>query len=295
MKIGVIHEDHSKYTEKFPFIYHYDILATDTTFSDEIGRVSTNTHVYYCNCPVNWHNNVEFLCFREGKAQLFCGNETYTATPSSLYIINSNVLHRVSGDPCTGYHCLIVDKDFFTENDIPINTLTFRNSDPKDAEMIARFDRITAAFGCTDSFRLARIRAAVLDFLAYVAETYGKSDSAENDTDRSVASVKLAIRYINEHLTDKLSLADVAAAAGMSKYYFASEFRRSVGYTCVEYINNRRCLHAKTLLLTGDYSVSEVCFMCGFENLSYFSKTFCRYIGMSPSECKKSKNRQEDE
>ncbi len=295
MKIGVIHEDHSKYTEKFPFIYHYDILANDSNFTDEIGRVSKGTHVYYCNCPANWHNNVEFLCFREGKAQLFCGNEIYTAAKNSLYIINSNVLHRVSGAPYTGYHCLIVDKDFFAANDIPINTVSFCNQNPEDPEMLTRFDRITEAFNCSDTFRLARIRAAVLQFLAYVAEKYGRIETGDSDVDRSVASVKLAIRYINEHLTEKLTLAGVAAAAGMSKYYFASEFRRQVGYTCVEFINNRRCLHAKALLTTGDYSVSEVCFMCGFENLSYFSKTFCRYIGMSPSECKKSKNRQEKE
>lgn len=295
MKAGVIHEDHSKYTEKFPFIYHYDVLAGNASFPDDIGRVSKSTHVYFCNCPVNWHSNVEFLCFRKGRAQLFCGNDSYVAEPGSLYVVNSNVLHRVTGDPFSEYHCLIVDKNFFTQNDIQVDTLLFRNDCPTDPAMIRLFDGISAAFEESGSLRQARIRAAVLDFLIYVSENYGSPSDVESNSDRSVASVKTAIRYISEHLTERLSLSDIAAAAGMSKYYFASEFRRSVGYTCVEYINNRRCLHAKTLLLTGDYSVSEVCFMCGFENLSYFSKTFCRYIGMSPSECKKTKSRQNDE
>lgn len=298
MKTNVIHEDHSEYTEHFPFIFHFDIITrSDVSIevsieNHKIDSDCCETHLFYQKCPVNWHKNMEILYFKEGHARLSCGSEIYDALPGMVYIINPNFLHTVSTDTGTKYYCLIVDKDFCTQNDMPTDSIVFTNRNPQDPVAVSLFNAVAEAFSTPkDPLRSLRVRAAVLSLLCCLCDKHAVLGAPAVETDRSVAPIKAAIRYIDQNLTHRMTLDEIAAAAGISKYYFANEFRRAVGSTCVEYINTLRCQHAKALLATGDYTVSEVCFLCGFENLSYFSKTFFRYTGSSPSSCKKTKKR----
>lgn len=290
MKTNVIHENHAEYTEHFPFIFHRDVLNKSGKLPEEPLHGEEKVHFYYGNCPVNWHKNIELLFFCEGNAHLFCGSENYDVEAQSLYVVNANCLHSVSTDNYTVYYCLIVDHEFCLQNDIPIDAIHFRNDASRSPVLCQLFSDVAEAFEKQDEFRTLRIKARVLRLLTELCENHSAMRSIMPDADRSVASIKAALHYIDQNLTRRLTLSEIAAAAGMSKFYFANEFRHAVGCTCVEYVNTMRCHHAKALLSTGDYTVSEVCYLCGFENLSYFSKTFYRYTGEMPSACKKPKS-----
>ena len=286
MKSIVIHENHADRTESIPLIIHYDIMKkTGKVMEKE--RHEKNKLYHYGSCPVNWHKNIELLCFCEGNAHLFCGNESFEAGEGSLFVINANCLHSVSTDDYTTYYCLIIDHDFCLQNDIPIDSIHFKNNDPRSPALYELFLEIADAFKKEDAFRALRIKSRVLRLLTLLCEQHSSPLAITPDADRSVVSIKTALQYIDQNLTRKLSLSEIASVAGMSKFYFANEFRHAVGCTCVEYVNTMRCHHAKALLATGKYTVGEVCYLCGFENLSYFSKTFFRYTGEMPSAYKK--------
>ena len=89
--------------------------------------------------------------------------------------------------------------------------------------------------------------------------------------------------YIQAHFTANLTMETVADEVGLSVYYFAREFKKGTGVTFVSYINHLRCESAKKMLQSGSYTVAEACTENGFENLSYFSKTFKKFFGKSPS------------
>lgn len=291
MKNNVIHENHAEYTECFPFIFHYDVLHKAGKAPKKEIHVDNKPHHYYGNCPVNWHKNIELLCFCEGSAHLFSGNESHDVSAGSVYVINANYLHSVSTDEYTTYYCLIVDHNFCIQNDIPIDSIVFKNDLPHSPELFSLFTEIADAFQKEDEFRALRIKSTVLRLLTLLCEKHSAPLAAMPDADRSAVSIKAALQYIDQNLTQKLTLSEIAAAAGMSKFYFANEFRHAVGCTCIEYVNTMRCYHAKTLLATGKYTVGEVCYLCGFENLSYFSKTFFRYTGEMPSSYKKQRTK----
>lgn len=295
MKANVIHENHTEYTENFPFIFHRDMVSHRQQDEQQVTIYKDGRHMYYANCPVNWHKNMEVLCFFKGEADLLCGNENYKAAAGSLYVINPNDLHSVMSQNLTEYYCLIVDRNFCLQNDFPIDTVRFRNDAPKDPRLYRLFMDVAEAFSQEDTkpFRNMKIRSAVLALLTALCESRAVFQTGEPAGDKNVNSIKSALSYIDQNLTRRLTLAEIAAVVGMSKYYFASEFHRAVGCTCVEYINTMRCHLAKSLLSTGTYTAGEVCYLCGFENLSYFSKTFCRYIGVMPSACKKKKGEEE--
>lgn len=98
---------------------------------------------------------------------------------------------------------------------------------------------------------------------------------------RIVTNVK---KYINQHVTERLTLNEVAAVFGISPNYLSQLFGRysDVGFS--EYINNCRITEAKHLLDEGDLKVYEVAEMLGFESSFYFSKVFKKVEGISPSD-----------
>jgi AraC-like DNA-binding protein len=96
--------------------------------------------------------------------------------------------------------------------------------------------------------------------------------------------VKRAIAYIKDHLTEDLSLGDVAQAVGLSPSHVSRLFGRYGDGSFVHLCNKLRIETAKGLLKTGTYSVKEVCAMVGYRDQGYFARVFRREEGCSPTE-----------
>ena len=94
--------------------------------------------------------------------------------------------------------------------------------------------------------------------------------------------VKKAIKYVNDNLTLPISLCDVSGHLHLSREYTAAIFKRETKKTVTEYINERKMLYAKEMLLNGKFTLSEIASNLGYENYGYFSRIFKRYFGISP-------------
>lgn len=90
-------------------------------------------------------------------------------------------------------------------------------------------------------------------------------------------------RYIVEHLTEPISLKSLAELVGLNQVYCGALFRKTQGMTIAEYTNRIRVGRATTLLEEGAHHISEIAYMCGFNDVYYFSTIFKRLMGVSPS------------
>lgn len=88
--------------------------------------------------------------------------------------------------------------------------------------------------------------------------------------------------YISEHLGERISLAAVAAAAGLSPMHFAARFRLATGQRPHHYILRARIEHAKALLSSSERSVVEVAGDAGFRTQAHFTTIFKRFTGATP-------------
>ena len=90
--------------------------------------------------------------------------------------------------------------------------------------------------------------------------------------------------YIEEHVTEHLSLNEVAAVFGISPNYLSQLFKKynDMGYN--DYVTQCKMDEAKKLLGNGDYKVYEVAELLGFESAFYFSKVFKKVVGIPPTE-----------
>ena len=148
-------------------------------------------------------------------------------------------------------------------------------------------DKINVSHGIAteDIFRTARLNEILIKMLIELREHYTLSKNEYNATKRSFDAVKCTIKFIRTNYERKISLDETAKNAFMDKYTLSREFKKLTGMTIVQYINSYRCKKAAEYITSGT-SVSESARMCGFTNMSFFTKTFKLYMHKKPSEYK---------
>lgn len=93
--------------------------------------------------------------------------------------------------------------------------------------------------------------------------------------------------YIEDNLSDPISLEDISHQMQLSPFHFCRKFKKSTGTTLTGYITGRRVELAKEALITRSTRVTEIAFNVGFQSLSQFNRSFQKVMGMSPSEYRK--------
>jgi AraC family transcriptional regulator len=94
--------------------------------------------------------------------------------------------------------------------------------------------------------------------------------------------LKRAIDYVEAHLAEPVSLADVASAAGLTRMHFAAQFRAATGLRPHEYLLRRRIERAQEMLIETAMPVVDVALSVGFQTQSHFTSVFKNFVGQPP-------------
>ncbi len=137
---------------------------------------------------------------------------------------------------------------------------------------------------------------AVMDFLRILyelskyddARSLSSSSFAKIETSSESRRVQKVQRYIAAHYREDIRLASLAGMVGMTPVSFSRFFRLRTGKTLSGYIIDIRLGFATRLLVDSARTVAEVCYDCGFNNLSNFNRMFKRKKGCSPKEFRES-------
>ena len=104
-----------------------------------------------------------------------------------------------------------------------------------------------------------------------------------------VDAISEAITYIESHITENITMYDVADHVSISPFYFHKGFSILCGYSIAEYIRNRRMAIAGEELLTSDITVMELAMKYGYDSPDSFTKAFSRFHGYTPLSVRKDK------
>ena len=105
---------------------------------------------------------------------------------------------------------------------------------------------------------------------------------AAGESGRGNPAVDRAIAYIRTHLSERLTVEELAASTGYSASYFSHLFAEDTGMSPYRFVLRSRVEHAQQLLMTTRLTVQEVAFQCGFNSAANFCYTFRRATGVSP-------------
>jgi len=130
----------------------------------------------------------------------------------------------------------------------------------------------------------AWISTALNEFIELV---YSSQDA------RKVSQIRPAINYIDANYNKPITLTDVARASHLSVSRLAHIFKDQMGITIIDYLTSVRIERAKQLLLATDQNCTEICFEVGYNNQSYFTRTFKGFVGMTPRQFRTKNQRKE--
>ena len=130
----------------------------------------------------------------------------------------------------------------------------------------------------------AWISTALNDFIELV---YSSQDA------RKVTQISPAINYIDANYDKAITLAEIARASHLSVSRLAHIFKEQMGITLIDYVTSVRIERAKELLLATDQNCTEICFQVGYNNQSYFTRTFKELVGMTALQFR-AKNRRKE-
>lgn len=234
-------------------------------------------------CPTNWHENIEILSCISGTGYVKCGMEEFFFSAGDIFVVNADIPHSIGSKEHIAYRCLIIDNSFCAANGIPISQLHFQNT-IRDAELARLFEAVAVAYDLRsdDPVRsVSEIRYAVLGLLRKLWADHAVPRQQSMPTESDVL-IKKALTCIRENLSGHITLDLIADCVGVSKYHLSRQFKSFTGSTVIHTVNLIRCTEAKRLI-EGGMRVSDAAVACGFENLSYFTRTFKKLIGAVPS------------
>jgi len=124
-----------------------------------------------------------------------------------------------------------------------------------------------------------------------------RSEKFENTINRQETQVKLkiensivakCIEYIQNNISRKLSVSDIAKSIPISQSYLSTIFKKHMDMTLVDYMNNYRLEKSKELIRKGEYNMTQIADFLGYTSVHYFSSQFKLKYGISPSSYAKS-------
>lgn len=176
------------------------------------------------------------------------------------------------------------DDGYFDDLPLKYNTTRFDELEPL-------FSKIFLALNVGRQTNQPRMKSALLQIMNII--------DAELDEARMCANPSISFKnryanqyhervmasrnYIDKHLGNKLSLETLAFQFGSSTGFFSRMFKKILGVTPIEYINESRLTLARKLLTTTAMSIEQIASACGFDNISYFYRLFKRRFNITPA------------
>ncbi|WP_296702282.1 AraC family transcriptional regulator [Algoriphagus sp.] len=105
-------------------------------------------------------------------------------------------------------------------------------------------------------------------------------------SEREQGRLRAIYAYVDKNYHQKIELSEIAEISNMSKEAFCRYFKKASKYSFIEFLNRYRISQSKRLLMSGK-TVSDACFLTGFESLSYFNRTFKKVTNENPRDFRK--------
>ena len=229
----------------------------------------------------NWHENVEIQFCKEGSGYVLVDGNCYDFKKGDIAIIDSNSIHYTYTDTDMVYACIIVSTGFCTKMEIDHLHLSFTPI-VKDERLSHIFEEICQLYKSDLKLRIARLNYLLLELLMDIVENYSSVKDGTDGGEKELSIAKRVILFIQKNYDKKISLDLISKEVLTDKYTLCKIFKKITGQTIFENLNEYRCMMAAEYIANGK-SVSEAATLCGFENNSFFTKTFKKYVGTLPS------------
>jgi len=277
--------------------------ATRSAFTDRQTMIHPDFEFYhYIDDPlleIDYHSHdfYEIFFFISGNVSYEIEGKIYTLRPGDILLTDTRDLHRPIVKPGRKYERFVIwirpdfirsiesegDRvtDCFQDADLKQYKL-FRPGSELSAYLRRLCEKLDGSYENPAYGQRILTQAYMLELLVFLNMAY-KDTSSDIQLDITEnAKVNQVIAFINQNLSEELSLDLLAQQLHISKFYLSNQFKQYTGFTIYQYILKKRLIAARQLLRQNE-PVMSACLACGFNDYSNFLKAFKREFGILPS------------
>ncbi len=255
----------------------------------------------YLHNPWHYHPECEITYIVKGKGVLFIGDQVFDYNDDTLVMIGPNLPHEwrsnVKETPDFYSHSFAVHfnrnftgEDFYKIPEaVSINHLmerSLRGIVVNDSGSKIKVKKKLVLLLKTKGIERISILLSILNSIVQGQKLeilsspifVNSIDESENNR------LKLVYKYVMQHFKDPISVEEIAKEVFMTTTSFCRFFKKRTRKSFIQYLNDIRIGYACKLLLEEDYSIAQIAFESGFENLSNFNKQFKKIKGITPSQ-----------
>lgn len=256
--------------------------------------------------PFHWHSETELIFVLRGTLQLSVNERSFSGTAGDVFWIGQEDLHRmITGEGFTQYGALVFPMEFLNFGELDYVQHHYLNPlCRKEKQFPVRIPRecphykqVWSELTAIDSLDRERgpayqllLKSSLLKLIGFLAADglLQPADGRGDDfSETRLENLKSVLAFIGGRCCERLTLAGVAGAFGLSPKYFSRYFKKNFKCSFVEYLTGFRLERAAGLLLSTGLPVSEIAPAVGFDNLSYFIKRFKEARGCTPLQFRK--------
>lgn len=261
--------------------------------------------MYDSHVSWHWHEEIEFDIIEKGSARIIIGNENIELTEGNGIAINQNALHAVfpaDDKPCTYYSIVFHPAYLFgygrafmsAKYLVPVlaspHKYKLLPSNEEDClEILARLKHIVSIHS-SDAFGKELLTKSELcliwvKLLSLVTPAIESAPDADPSVTLDEIRAKQAITFIQDHHMQPITLDDIASSIPISRSECCRCFKRALSISPFEYLMKYRIYEAAKKIYQRDPiadSISDLAASVGFNNASYFSKLFKKYLNFTP-------------
>lgn len=259
------------------------------------------------NADWNWKNvNSPFTRLyyvTEGSAQIELPDGIYTLSPKHMYFIPAFTIHTNICKSNFVHYYLHIYEDHYSDNDwldhwkFPVEIeatdldlalfkrlceinphMTLQKSDPTTYDNNPTLMQNLIKNRQRAFYDKVESRGIVFQLLS---RFFKQGQSKIEMEDNRIAKTVL---YIRKHLNEAIELEKLAEISCLSKDHFIRLFKKELGTTPLQYINQKKIEKAQLLLITEELAVKEIAFQLAFEDYSYFNRLLKKITGVTPQE-----------
>ncbi len=266
----------------FPFIVYYSVLPEELN-----------------GFPLHWHEEMEIIYVIEGKIRLTIQSNEYTVSKNEIALIHPQSIHairQVSETHAIYFNILfrfsmlsggsenICRKKYldpiYERNLIMPEYIDLSNPLRNELEpVIKSLTDLNWPYG--DKNELL-IKARLLEIMHIIKNNCTKAEDIEKTESDFFRKLKKSLLFIETNYSDHITVAQAAEMSNFSESYFSKIFRQLTGSSFTQYLKDFRLERAAEKIRNTNARISEIAFSVGFNNLSYFTRSFKDKYKMTP-------------
>ncbi len=247
----------------------------------------------------HWHTQLEIIRILEGELSVKLYANEYVAKKDDIIVVNPETVHGAYPLEDCVYECIVLNLSmlcvgdnssrFFIDSILNHEYIINEFNPSSDSDFNNAANNLFETMNHPSSGYKFLVISALYRLFGIITDRhmYSSSSTTAVSEDKNVPKLRSVLSFIRTNYNKQITLADMAESIGMSPKYFCYFFRDMTRKTPVEYLNTYRIEKASRKLLNSDMSVTDIAYSCGFNDLSYFIKTFKAIKGITPAKFRK--------